>query len=73
MLDDLWHPGAEGATVAAVTVCRACEELIGRVQDAWPGGDADDALRQLRARIDGLLERPGGRRRHGRRRGTRSR
>lgn len=59
MLDDLWHPGAEGATVAAVTVCRACEELIGRVEDAWPGGDADDALRKLRAHIDGLLERPG--------------
>ena len=60
MLDDLWHPGAEGATVAAVTVCRACEELIGRVEDAWPGGDADDALRRLRARIDGVLERAGG-------------
>jgi DNA-binding SARP family transcriptional activator len=60
VLDDLWHPGAEGATVAAVTVCRACEELIGRVEDAWPGGDADDALRRLRARIDGLLERSGG-------------
>ena len=59
MLDDLWHPGAEGATVAAVTVCRACEELIGRVGDAWPGGDADDALRRLRTRIDELLERPG--------------
>ncbi len=57
MLDDVWHPGAEGATVAAVTVCRACEELIGRVEDAWPGGDADDALRRLRARIDGLLGR----------------
>jgi DNA-binding SARP family transcriptional activator len=60
VLDDLWHPGAEGATVAAVTVCRACEELIGRVEDAWPGGGADDALRRLRARIDGLLERAGG-------------
>lgn len=60
MLDDLWHPGAEGATVAAVTVCRACEELIERVGDAWPGGDADEALRRLRARIDELLARPGG-------------
>jgi DNA-binding SARP family transcriptional activator len=60
VLDDLWHEGAEGATVAAVTVCRACEELIGRVEDAWPGGDADEALRRLRARIDGLLERSGG-------------
>ena len=59
MLDDLWQPGAEGATVAAVTVCRACEELIGRVEDAWPGGDADAALLRLRARIDGLLARPG--------------
>ena len=58
MLDDLWHPGAERATVAAVTVCRACEELIDRVADAWPGGTADEALRRLRARIDGLLERP---------------
>ena len=57
MLDDLWHPGAEGATVAAVTVCRACEELIGRVEDAWPGGDADLALERLRARIDLLLGR----------------
>ena len=57
MLDDLWHPGAEGATVAAVTVCRACEELIGRVEDAWPGGDADAALERLRARIDTLLRR----------------
>jgi DNA-binding SARP family transcriptional activator len=60
VLDDLWHPGAEGATVAAVTVCRACEELIERVGDAWPGGDADEALRRLRARIDELLTRPGG-------------
>jgi DNA-binding SARP family transcriptional activator len=59
VLDDLLHPGAGGASVAAVTVCRACEELIGRVEDAWPGGDADDALRRLRARIDGVLERPG--------------
>lgn len=60
MLDDLWHPGAEGATVAAVTVCRACEDLIERVGDAWPGGEADEALRRLRARIDDLLARPGG-------------
>jgi DNA-binding SARP family transcriptional activator len=59
VLDHLWHPDAEGTTVAAVTVCRECEELIARVGDAWPGGDADDALRRLRARIDGLLERPG--------------
>lgn len=55
MLDDLWQPGVEGTAGTAVAVCRACEDLIGRVEDAWPGGDADDALLRLRERIDALL------------------
>ena len=57
MRDDLWQGAPEGATVAAVTVCRACEDLIGRFEDGWPGGDADRALERLRSRIDSLLER----------------
>ena len=45
-------------TVAAVTVCQACEELLARVETAWPGGDADAALRRLRSRVEALLARP---------------
>jgi DNA-binding SARP family transcriptional activator len=60
VLDDQPHRGVERATAAAVAACQACEELIGRVEQAWPGGDADAALTRLRRRIDGLLERPGG-------------
>ena len=50
-------PGGDGSTRAAVAVCRACEQLLGGVEEDWPGGDADGALARLRARIDAI--RPG--------------
>src|SRR5262245_21690515 len=48
---------APASTTAAVAACRACEELLAGVEVAWPGGDADQALERLRARVDGLLAR----------------
>ena len=48
---------ADPSTVAAVTVCRACEDLLERVGSTWPGGDADLALERLRSRVDALLAR----------------
>ncbi len=50
--------GTTGSAIAATAVCRACEELLGRVEGEWPGGDADRALERLRERVDGLLARP---------------
>ncbi|HEX2502643.1 MAG TPA: BTAD domain-containing putative transcriptional regulator [Miltoncostaeaceae bacterium] len=49
--------GTTGSVIAATAVCHACEELLGRVEGEWPGGDADRALERLRARVDGLLVR----------------
>jgi DNA-binding SARP family transcriptional activator len=46
-----------GSAIAATAVCRACEDLLARVEHEWPGGDADRALERLRARVDGLLAR----------------
>ncbi len=48
---------APGSVIAAAAVCRACEDLLGRLEDGWPGGDADRALRRLRDRVEGLLDR----------------
>jgi DNA-binding SARP family transcriptional activator len=48
---------APASATAAVAACRACEELLAGVEGAWPGGDADRALEELRARVDGLLAR----------------
>lgn len=48
----------DGSVIAAVAVCRACEDLISRAESAWPGGDADRALERLRSRVDGILARP---------------
>src|SRR5262245_14966965 len=48
---------ATGSVIAAAAVCRACEELLERVEGEWPGGEADRDLERLRARIDGLLAR----------------
>lgn len=39
----------------AVTICAACEDLLARIGPPSPGGDADRALRRLRARLDALL------------------
>ena len=50
--------GTTGSAIAATAVCRACEELLGRVEGEWPGGDAHRALERLRERVDGLLARP---------------
>jgi DNA-binding SARP family transcriptional activator len=49
------HP--DPSTVAAVTVCRACEDLLEGVGAAWPGGEADRALERLRERVEALLAR----------------
>jgi DNA-binding SARP family transcriptional activator len=49
--------GTTGSAIAATAVCRACEELLGRVEGEWPGGDAHRALERLRERVDGLLAR----------------
>ena len=46
---------ATGSVIAAAAVCRACEDLLERVEGEWPGGEADRALERLRARVDGLL------------------
>ena len=48
---------ATGSVITAAAVCRACEELLERVEDEWPGGEADRALERLRARVEGLLAR----------------
>ena len=45
----------DGSVIAAVAVCRACEDLLARAECEWPGGAADRALERLRARVDGLL------------------
>lgn len=59
MSDDRWPEVVQGASAAAVTICGACEDLLGRVGAPWPGGEAERALERLRATIDALLDRPG--------------